>query len=94
MIVLGLHGGVTIGQHEPSAALAIDGRIIALCEEERYLRIKSCHGYFPEHAIQACLERRSAFPLFGWKIAATSLDGQRHIGVDGPLAGRLLAERA
>jgi 2-keto-4-pentenoate hydratase len=46
------------------------------------------------YAIQALLERRSARPLFGWKIAATSIAGQRHIGVDGPLAGRLLAERA
>lgn len=44
------------------------------------------------YAIQAYLERHSARPLFGWKIAATSLDGQRHIAVDGPLAGRLLAE--
>lgn len=46
------------------------------------------HGY----AIQACLERYSAEPRAGWKIAATSVGGQRHIGVDGPLAGRLLAE--
>lgn len=45
------------------------------------------------YAIQARLEARTTAPLFGWKIAATSLDGQRHIGVDGPLAGRLLAER-
>ncbi|MSP49728.1 MAG: hydratase [Alphaproteobacteria bacterium] len=45
------------------------------------------------YAIQAELERRSAVPLFGWKIAATSTAGQRHIGVDGPLAGRILAER-
>jgi 2-keto-4-pentenoate hydratase len=45
------------------------------------------------YEIQACLEDRSARPLFGWKIAATSAAGQRHIGVDGPLAGRLLAER-
>jgi 2-keto-4-pentenoate hydratase len=44
------------------------------------------------YAIQARLERRSAAPLWGWKIAATSAAGQRHIGVDGPLAGRLLAE--
>jgi 2-keto-4-pentenoate hydratase len=44
------------------------------------------------YAIQACLERRSAFPLFGWKIAATSKAGQAHIAVDGPLAGRLLRE--
>src|SRR5436190_3458435 len=45
------------------------------------------------YAIQARIERRSAFPLFGWKIAATSRAGQAHIAVDGPLAGRLLAER-
>ena len=45
------------------------------------------------YAIQSCLEARSGQPLFGWKIAATSAAGQAHIGVDGPLAGRLLAER-
>jgi 2-keto-4-pentenoate hydratase len=44
------------------------------------------------YAIQAELERLSAKPLRGWKIAATSAAGQQHIGVDGPLAGRLLAE--
>jgi 2-keto-4-pentenoate hydratase len=45
------------------------------------------------YAVQALLEPRSAFPLFGWKIAATSQAGQAHIAVDGPLAGRLLRER-
>jgi 2-keto-4-pentenoate hydratase len=45
------------------------------------------------YAIQALLESRTARPLYGWKIAATSRAGQQHIGVDGPLAGRLLAER-
>ena len=45
------------------------------------------------YAIQACVEQRSSQPLFGWKIAATSAAGQAHIGVDGPLAGRLLTER-
>jgi 2-keto-4-pentenoate hydratase len=44
------------------------------------------------YMIQSHLERLSAKPLFGWKIAATSLAGQRHIAVDGPLAGRLLTE--
>ena len=29
----------------------------------------------------------------GWKIAATSVAGQVHIGVDGPLAGRLFEDR-
>lgn len=45
------------------------------------------------YAVQALLEERSGAPLFGWKIAATSAEGQAHIGVGGPLAGRLLAER-
>lgn len=45
------------------------------------------------YAIQALLEERSASPLFGWKIAATSIAGQKHINVTGPLAGRLLRER-
>src|SRR6476469_3953851 len=45
------------------------------------------------YASQQRLERRSAFPLFAWKIAATSKAGQAHINVDGPLAGRLLQER-
>jgi 2-keto-4-pentenoate hydratase len=45
------------------------------------------------YAIQTRLEARSSHALYGWKIAATSLAGQTHIGVDGPLAGRILAER-
>jgi len=56
MIVLGLHGGVTIGQHEPAAALCVNGKIVAACEEERYLRIKSAYGYLPYYSIKACLE--------------------------------------
>ena len=46
------------------------------------------------YAVQALVEQRSGKPLFGWKIAATSAAGQAHINVDGPLAGRLLAEKA
>lgn len=45
------------------------------------------------YAVQARLDRRSAFPLYGWKIAATSPAGQTHLAVEGPLAGRLLRER-
>jgi 2-keto-4-pentenoate hydratase len=44
------------------------------------------------YAIQAELERTSAQKLFGWKIAATSEAGQKHINVPGPMAGRILAE--
>jgi 2-keto-4-pentenoate hydratase len=45
------------------------------------------------YAIQALIEEHTAAALFGWKIAATSPAGQAHIAVDGPLAGRILAER-
>ena len=45
------------------------------------------------YAVQALLEERTASPLFGWKIAATSTAGQAHINVTGPLAGRLLCEK-
>lgn len=45
------------------------------------------------YEVQACIEVYTQAPLYGWKIAATSVAGQKHIGVDGPLAGRLLAER-
>ena len=45
------------------------------------------------YSIQALLEKTSEWPLFGWKIAATSKAGQHHIGVDGPMAGRILRER-
>lgn len=44
------------------------------------------------YAIQAMIEKYSTTHLFGWKIAATSEAGQKHINVDGPMAGRILAE--
>ena len=45
------------------------------------------------YAVQAQWMRHTKSALFGWKIAATSEAGQRHINVKGPMAGRLLAER-
>lgn len=42
------------------------------------------------HAIQAALPAVAGRPVVGWKIAATSAAGQAHIGVEGPLAGRIL----
>ncbi|MFM0757328.1 2-keto-4-pentenoate hydratase [Paraburkholderia strydomiana] len=45
------------------------------------------------YAIQARLETKTQRQLYGWKIAATSQAGQAHIGVNGPIAGRILADR-
>lgn len=41
-------------------------------------------------AIQAALPQAAGRAVVGWKIAATSAAGQAHIGVGGPLAGRIL----
>jgi len=43
------------------------------------------------YAAQAQLPRVSGRSVLGWKIAATSANGQAHIHVGGPLAGRLLS---
>jgi len=43
------------------------------------------------YAAQACLPQASGRSVLGWKIAATSAAGQRHINVGGPLAGRILS---
>ena len=45
------------------------------------------------YEIQAELAALSRKAICGWKIAATSTAGQGHIGVSGPIAGRLLADR-
>jgi 2-keto-4-pentenoate hydratase len=43
--------------------------------------------------VQAAVARMSGQQIVGWKIAATSQAGQKHINVDGPLAAPLLADR-
>ena len=45
------------------------------------------------YAIQAAMARHFAGTPVGWKIAATSEAGQKHINVTGPLAGRIFAEQ-
>ena len=44
------------------------------------------------YAVQAAHEMHSSRKLFGWKIAATSESGQKHINVAGPMAGRIFGD--
>ncbi len=53
MIVLGISGAIS---HDPSAALFIDGRLVAAAEEERFIRDKHAKGRFPYEAARFCLE--------------------------------------
>ncbi len=53
MKILGLSGAVF---HDASAALIIDGEIIAAAEEERFIREKHAKGQFPIEAAKWCLD--------------------------------------
>lgn len=44
------------------------------------------------YAVQDAMTVLAGQKVVGWKIAATSAAGQRHIGVDQPLGGRLFAD--
>jgi 2-keto-4-pentenoate hydratase len=45
------------------------------------------------YRVQQALFQATQDSTCGWKIAATSQAGQKHIGVSGPLAGRLMSSR-
>ncbi len=67
-----------------------------------WLNFQQLHGLDPAHRpqtraegyqVQQALFNATQDSTYGWKIAATSVAGQKHIGVTGPLAGRLLNGR-
>ncbi|MBL8375862.1 carbamoyltransferase [Accumulibacter sp.] len=51
--LLGLSGALT---HDPSAALYIDGKLVAAAEEERFVRDKHAKNRMPYEAAKFCLE--------------------------------------
>lgn len=59
MIVLGLSGAVN---HDASAALYIDGKLVAAAEEERFLRDKHAKGKMAYEATRYCLEQAGIRP--------------------------------
>ena len=53
LTILGLSGAVS---HDPSAALYIDGKLVAAAEEERFIRDKHAKGRMPVEAAKFCLD--------------------------------------
>src|SRR3989304_10127771 len=47
--------GITAYHGDASAAIVVDGQLVAAAEEERFNRIKHAAG-FPAHAIRYCLK--------------------------------------
>ncbi len=58
-IILGLSGALT---HDPSAALYIDGKLVAAAEEERFNRIKHAKHHLPYESAKFCLEYAGVRP--------------------------------
>jgi carbamoyltransferase len=56
MYVLGIHGGVTINQHDAAACIFKNGKLIIAIEEERLTRIKSSNGMMPIMSVRTCLK--------------------------------------
>ncbi|MEZ0232015.1 MAG: carbamoyltransferase [Methylophilaceae bacterium] len=59
MIILGLSGALG---HDSSAAILVDGKIIAAAEEERFTRDKHAKNTFPYEAAKYCLKEAGITP--------------------------------
>ena len=59
MVILGLSGAVG---HDASAAILVDGKIIAAAEEERFIRDKHAENKFPYEAAKYCLKQAGVRP--------------------------------
>ena len=55
MNILGIQGGASVIQHDPSAAIPRDCRLLCFIEEERIYRVRSTCGVLPIESISACL---------------------------------------
>ncbi|MDO9320002.1 MAG: carbamoyltransferase N-terminal domain-containing protein, partial [Pseudomonas sp.] len=59
LIILGLSGALS---HDPSAALYIDGKLVAAVEEERFVRDKHAKHRMPYESAKFCLEQAGIKP--------------------------------
>ena len=56
MNILGISGGVKIGNQDGAAALLVDGALVAAAEEERFVGVKFANGLLPRNAVRFCLD--------------------------------------
>jgi len=62
--------------HDPSAAILIDGKIIAAADEERFIREKHAQDKFAANAVRFCLEKAKVKPsdidivAYPWSLGA------------------------
>ena len=77
LVVLGLSGALT---HDPSAAIYVDGKLIAAAEEERFTRHKHAKNEMPLHASRYCLKEAGFKPkdidVVAFPFGKTSIFGK------------------
>ena len=75
MNILGIQGNFGRPEHDASAVIIQDNKLLAAVEEERFIRYKHAFGVMPEKAIKYCLDNASisinevdilAFPRNTW----------------------------
>ena len=59
LIILGLSGALN---HDPSAALLVDGEVVAAAEEERFIRAKHAKNRMPIDSARYCLRAAGISP--------------------------------
>jgi carbamoyltransferase len=83
MYILGLHGNFGRSDHDGASALIRDNEIVAVAEEERFLRQKHATGLFPYESVRSCLKQADitiedvdclAFPRVTWQNFADRLE--------------------
>lgn len=87
MIVLGLAGGL---RHDASAALVVDGQLVALAEEERFIRLRHAKEQVPVEATAYCLAT-ACITLSDVDVIATSWLSDASADVQLDMVGGLLA---
>lgn len=69
---------------DPAASFMIDGKLVSLVEEERFVRSKHAKGYFPQNSIKYCLAENGLhlsevdFITIGWNVFAYESKVRRH----------------
>ncbi|GLK99209.1 carbamoyltransferase family protein [Dactylosporangium matsuzakiense] len=86
MIVLGLAGGL---RHDASAALVVDGQLVSLAEEERFIRSRHAHEKVPVEATAYCLAA-AGITLSDVDVIATSWLADASADVQLDMVGGLL----
>lgn len=82
MYILGISGGTRQGNQDASAALTLNGEIVAAIEEERISRVKHSPGRLPENAIAFCLAQAG---IDIRDVSVLAAPGESYSGFEGTL---------